>query len=370
LSALHAASSEVQTYAGGRSTTVTNEEGERLVRPTLRCLLEDLAQEVGPNELRAAIRTAEADMAADDTYLFPCPLTDARHLVLDKANLLAGDEAAERERIQAITDRYVIKVKASDRRAALWQDEAGNWWLLAAGRRKNDGPGDFYRDLDRFTVKDSGPLAPTDADKRYLKLETAYADECATERVAHGHILEAVFQAARNPGTGVDADAFGATVSIRIDPDEGDLAAIEMSWEFDRFDEVDRFPYDVLAMVPGLESTDLWEYLPPRKDSDSPHTWFAYVPQGWVDHLTTSVEIDDLIDDDWTPPDPSTDGSEHFSHYAQSKIVTLAYVEGIEIVGLCGARVVAHRDYERFPVCPTCVGSLELLRGLRGDEGP
>ncbi len=349
---------------------MTNDKGERLVRPTLRCLFEDLAQEVGPDELRAAIRTAEADMASDDTYLFPCQLTAARHLVLDKANLLAGDDAAERERIQAITDRQVIKVKASDRRAALWQDEAGTWWLLAAGRRKDDGAGDFYRELGRFTDKDSGPIAPTDADQRYLKLETAYAAECATEWLAHGHILEAVFQAARNPGTGVDANAFGAALCIRVDPDEGGLAVIEMRWEFDRFDEVDRFPYDVLAMVPGLESTDLWEYLPPRQDSDSPHTWFAYVPQEWVDHLSTSVEIDDLIDDDWTPPDPSTDGSEHFSHYAQSRVVTLAYVEGIEIVGLCGARVVAHRDYERFPVCPTCVGSLELLRSLRGDGPP
>lgn len=89
-----------------------------------------------------------------------------------------------------------------------------------------------------------------------------------------------------------------------------------------------------------------------------------------MDHLATSVEIDDLIDEDLTSTDPSTDGSEHFSHYAQSKVVTLAYVEGIEIVGLCGARVVAHRDYERFPVCPTCIYNLDLLRSLRGDEGP
>lgn len=349
---------------------MTNQEGGGLVRPTLRCLLEDLAQEVGPHELRVAIRTAEVDMAADETYLFPCPLTDADHLLIDKANLLAGDETAERERIQAITDRYAIKVKASDRRAALWQDEVGTWWLLAAGRRKNDGVGDFYRDLDRFTGNDSAPIAPTDADQRYLRLEIAYAAECAAERLAHRRILEAVFQAARNASTDIEAEAFGAIVSIRIDPDEDGLASIEMSWEFDRFEKVDRFPYDVLAMVPGLEDIEMWQYLPPRKDSDSPHTWFAYVSTEWVGHLATSVEIDDLIDDDWTPPEPATDGSEHFSHYAQSKVATLAYVEGIEIVGLCGARVVAHRDYEHFPVCPNCIESLELLRSLKGHEGP
>lgn len=213
-------------------------------------------------------------------------------------------------------------------------------------------------------------MTPTDADQRYLRLETAYAKECATERLAHRHLLEALFQAARNPTVGIESEAFGATVTISIDPVGGGLAALEMSWEFDRFEEVGRFPYDVLAMVPGLEDIEMWQYVPPRRESDSPHTWFAYVPQEWVDHLATSVEIDDLIDADWAPPDPWTDGSEHFSHYAQSKVVTLAYVEGIEIVGLCGARVVAHRDYERFPICPTCIDSLELLRGIRAPEEP
>jgi hypothetical protein len=50
--------------------------------------------------------------------------------------------------------------------------------------------------------------------------------------------------------------------------------------------------------------------------------------------------------------------------------VTLAYVTGIEIVALCGARVVAHRDYERFPVCPLCEESLALLRQLKLDADP
>ena len=48
-------------------------------------------------------------------------------------------------------------------------------------------------------------------------------------------------------------------------------------------------------MVPGRESLDAWDYLPPRKDSDSPHTWFTYVPQTWGDHLATSAEIDELL---------------------------------------------------------------------------
>ena len=102
----------------------------RIVRPTLRCLIDDLGNDVGPVELRAALAAAE-------------------HLVLDKANMLAGDATAEREPIEAITDRSTVKVKTSDRRGALWQDDDGTWWLLAAGRREAAGPGDFYREIAR-----------------------------------------------------------------------------------------------------------------------------------------------------------------------------------------------------------------------------
>lgn len=338
----------------------------RIVRPTLRCLLEDLGRDAGPDELQAALGSARRDMADDDHYLFPCPLTAVEHPVVERANLIAGDDAADRERINAITDRHVVKVKTSDRRGALWQDDAGQWWLLAAGHRKDDGPGDFYRDLDRFRGSSSGPIAPTDADRRYLAFETAYAAECAAEREAHSGLIEAMFEAARRPSERCEVVVFGAVVAVRVEPDEGGLAVLELSWDFDRFDEVDRFPYDVLAMVPGCESIDLWQYVPPLAESDSPHTWFTLVPQTWIDDLATSAEIDDLIGDDWAPSNPSTDGSEHFSHYAQRAVVTVAYIEGIEIVGLCGASVVAHRDYEQFPTCPRCVEALDLLRRMRG----
>ncbi len=125
-------------------------------------------------------------------------------------------------------------------------------------------------------------------------------------------------------------------------------------------------------MVPGRESIDDWDYLPPRKDGDSPHSWFTYVTEKWAGHMATSAELDDLLTNGgtWTPVNPSSDGSEHFSHLAKGSIVTLAYATGIEIVGLCGASVVAHRDYERFPICPSCQENLELLRQLRSSPEP
>lgn len=342
-------------------------EEKLCVRPTLRCLSEDLGHEVGPDDLRVAIRTFSRDQADDPNLLLPCALVATRHAVVDKANMLAGCESAERERIETITDRYAVKVKTGDRRGALWQDDDGTWWLLAAGRRKNDGPGDFYRELERFST-DSSPIAPTEADRRYQRLEVAYAAECRAERAVHAVVLGAVLLASRAPTTPIEIDAFGATVTITVVPDEPGLAVLEVGWTFDRFDEQDRFPEDILAMVPGRENLDAWDYLPGLPDGSSLPTWYTYVPDEWVEHMATSAELDELLGDDesWTPVNPTTDGSEHYGHIAKGSIVTMAYATGIEIIGLCGARVVAHRDYETFPVCPSCTENLALLRSLRG----
>lgn len=306
------------------------------------------------------------DQEEDPNFLLPIALLAVSHPVLGKANKLAGDESAERERIETISDRYAIKVKTGDRRGALWQDDDGTWWLLAAGRRKDDGHGDFYRELERLST-DSSPIAPTEADRRYQRLEEAYGAACATERAVHGVVLGAVLLASRAPTTPVEIDVFGATVTITVVPDETGLAVLEVGWTFDRFNEQDRFPEDVLAMVPGRENLDAWDYLPGRPDGGSLPTWYTYVPDEWVEHMATSAELDELLDDDesWTPVNPTTDGSEHYCHIAKGSIVTMAYATGIEIIGMCGARVVAHRDYEKFPVCPSCAENLALLRSLR-----
>ena len=79
-------------------------------------------------------------MAADPHFLFPVPLAAAEHLLLDKANLLALDPNADRELIVTIADRSMIKVKASDRRGALWLDPAGTWWLLAPVAARTTAP--------------------------------------------------------------------------------------------------------------------------------------------------------------------------------------------------------------------------------------
>lgn len=339
----------------------------RIVRPTLRCLIDDLGNEVGPVELRAALATAERDMAKDQLYLFPVPLAAAEHLVLDKANMLAGDATAEREPIEAITDRSTVKVKTSDRRGALWQDDDGTWWLLAAGRRKDDGPGDFYREIAKYG-SDSDRIAPTDADRRYFRYESAYIAECDAERDAQTKVVRALLDAAAHPGVSSVVDVFGAVVTISVDPEDDGSEMLSMALDFTSFKDRGRFPVDVIGFVPGYESMDDWDILPPLRDGD-PECWYTYVSESWIDWLATAVELDELLNDSEVPPTPTVSAAGERSHRAAASVVTLAYVEGVEITALCGVRFTPHRNPDGFEECPTCAEALALLR--RGaDERP
>jgi hypothetical protein len=311
------------------------------------------------------MKTVLADIAADGGFLLPIHLQTARHSVLDKAGEVALSDESTHERIVSITDRWLVKIKTSDRRGAMWQDANGTWWLLAAGRRKDDGSGDFYRELDRLGgVSDS--IVPTLDDLGYQRYEAAYVATCRAERDAQFVVLSALLRAAHGRGDAQEVEVFGANVSITVRPND-DVDVLEMSWQFRTFAEQDRFPADVLAMVPALESVDDWDYLPPRSGADRPFTWYTYVTHEWVDWLATAAELDDLIGENWQPPTPRTDGSERFSHYSTGQVVTIAYVTGVEIVGLCGAVVIPHRDPEQFPVCPACSEAVELIRRFGRD---
>ena len=315
--------------------------------------------------MREALKIAEADLNTDALYLFPNTLDQLRNPVLDKANSLANDPNADRMRIKAITDRHVIKVKTGPDRAAMWRDEDGQWWLLAVGRRKDDGPGDFYRELEKYG-NDSSPIAPTQRDKDYLRFETEYRKECELERAVHAKVLQALLGAASTPGEWISLEAFGAQVGLRIVPDENGLAVVEVTWRMVDYTDQQRFPVDLLAMIPAGQSIDDWECLVPPK-SDMDQLWYMYVTEVWVENLAVSAELDLLepYTNHRAAKDPVSDGSENFSHWAKGSVVTRAYIEGIEIIGLCGARVVAHRDYEALPVCHQCNEAFALLRQLR-----
>jgi hypothetical protein len=94
-------------------------------RPTLRCLREDLALPVPSVDI---------------------PLDEITHPLLAKATERFADAETPRERISAIDDRVLFKVKVQRWRGAVWVD-AGLPWLVAAGQREEGSPEDFYAAL-------------------------------------------------------------------------------------------------------------------------------------------------------------------------------------------------------------------------------
>jgi hypothetical protein len=334
---------------------------DRVVRPTLRCLIEDLGHEVEPDVLRRVLPAARRDLAADPRFLFPVALAATEHLVLEKANMLALDPNAEREPIKMLAGRSTVKVKTSDRRGVLWQDDEGTWWLLAAGRRKGDGPGDFYRELERL-ASDSDPIAPTEDDYRYLRYERAYIGECEAERDAQVSVVGALLEAVAHPSTPSRVEVFGAAVTIVVEPEnDGESEMLSMAFDFTTFEERDRFPVDILGFVPGYESVDAWDILPPLRSGD-PECWFTYVSARWVEWLSTAVELDELLGAGGVASSPTSSVNGRLAHLAPASVVTLAYVEGIEITALCGARFAPCRNPENFEICPACAEALALLR--------
>ena len=333
---------------------------DRTVRPTLRCLIDDLGSEVGPPELRAVLGTITRSLEADSRYLLPVPLASAEHIVLDKANMIALDPSADREPIEVISDREAIKVKTADRRGALWRDDEGNWWLLAAGRRKNDSPGDFYREMERHTGN-SDAIGPTEQDLRYLRYETAYIAECNAERNAQTEVIRAVLRAAAAPGAPQKVEVFGAEVTVIVDRSDEETETLSVAFDFTRFDERDRFPVDVVGFVPGYDTIDDWDILPPLRPGD-PECWYTFVSAAWIEWLAIAVELDGLLRDGTSVPTPQPSMADGHSHWAAATVVTVGYVEGVEITALCGVRFTPHRDPDSRSVCPACDAALRLLR--------
>lgn len=95
------------------------------VRPTLRCLREDLGLEVPP---------------IND------PLNEIDHPLIRKANDQFAAATGPRERILAIDDAIMFKVKVQRWRGAIVDDGEPSW-LVAAGIREEGSRADFYEAL-------------------------------------------------------------------------------------------------------------------------------------------------------------------------------------------------------------------------------
>jgi len=232
------------------------------VRPTLRCLREDLALPV----------------PRVDT-----PLDEIAHPLLGKATERFADDQTPQERISAIDDQVLFKVKIQRWRGAVWVD-AGLRWLVAAGQREEGSPEDFYTALAarghsaraRHNAEHSPPLSSTTYSEYLLpgreddlrwRAEAAARTERRLGMTVHDLVRQSLLDGHEHA---VMLD--GAALGVQVLADQGHetYAAIRIIGSVPR-----RLVATILSLVPGCQS-DAWmsDYaMPERQVASEEQIW-------------------------------------------------------------------------------------------------
>ncbi|GER98468.1 hypothetical protein Acor_05300 [Acrocarpospora corrugata] len=196
------------------------------VRPTLRVLRDDL---------KLSLPSAQI------------PLNTISHPLLDKASDQYADPDTAHERIRAIDDVVLFKVKVQRWRGAVWMDDDPDaevpTWIVAAGTREEGSSDDFYAALgaggksararynaahDQALTTDtySGHLLPTrdDHDRYRLEAATRFAVRLnfTIRDLARGSLHDGHEHAADFPG-------FRLGIQIRADDGNETYAAIRIT---------------------------------------------------------------------------------------------------------------------------------------------
>jgi hypothetical protein len=121
------------------------------VRPTIRCLAEDLRRPLPP---------------LDES------LEDVDHELLDEVRRLAPESPTGQKRILSIDYPLVFRIRLGRLRGATWIDDVHEIvWLLAAETREEGSRDDAYEYFE--SLHRSGKLLPTQEDRLRDRAETA-----------------------------------------------------------------------------------------------------------------------------------------------------------------------------------------------------
>ena len=223
------------------------------VRPTLRCLREDLALPV----------------PRVDT-----PLDEIAHPLLAKATERFADDQAPQERIGAIDDQVLFKVKIQRWRGAVWVD-ADLPWLVAAGQREDGSPEDFYAALAtrgstaraRYNAEHATPLRsttycgyflPGHEDDLRWRAEAAARTERRLRTTVHDLVRQSLLDG-HEQAVMLDGAALG--VQVLADQGHETYVAIRIIGSVPR-----RLVATILSLIPGCQS-DAWmsDYAMPER---------------------------------------------------------------------------------------------------------
>jgi hypothetical protein len=236
------------------------------VRPTLRCLHEDLELNVGPVDR---------------------PLEEIDHPLLAKAQEQFADPRTPHERIAAVDDQVLFKVKVGRWRGAVWPEAAAAQvplWLVAAGRREDGSTTDFYAALAtaakaaraRYnathtpaltTSTHTAHLLPDETDHARYRAEAAVRLERLLATTVHTLALASLLDGREHQAT-----VTGARLGIQIRASHGHetYIAVRITGSVS-----DALTVTVLDLVPGC-ALDGWfpEYsLPERPLEAAEQAW-------------------------------------------------------------------------------------------------
>lgn len=225
------------------------------VRPTLRCLREDLALAIPPVSR---------------------PLDEVDHPLIRRAAERFADPGTPHERIRAIDDQVLFKVKAQRWRGAVWVDlDRDLSWLVAGGQREDGSPDDFYAALEtgataaraRYNDEHTPPLTtatyvghllPGREDDLRYRAEEAARIERRLRPIVHDLIRQSLLDG-REHAVMLD----GAALGIHVLADQGHetYVAIRIIGSVPK-----RLAATIVSLVPGCEP-DTWmsDYAMPER---------------------------------------------------------------------------------------------------------
>lgn len=247
-------------------------------RPTIRCLRDDLGYAKLP----------PASVALDGLD----------HPLLRKASAQFAD-AGLRERILAVDDNILFKVKIQRWRGAVWADTRYSW-VVAGGRREDGSSDDFYALLaakgrqarKAYNATEAAPLLtdthtaallPTDLDQARIGLEVAERRVVRMESTVRALVINALLTGGEQCG---DLDGFSLAVLVRGDEGHETYVGICIVGRVAIADQA-----IILDAIPGCDR-DSWypDVMPHRAAVDGEVIWSNLMdPQAAAD-LMAEVE--------------------------------------------------------------------------------
>lgn len=320
-------------------------------RPTLRCLVDDIAGRDWTDATHSSMLIPEHEITV--------PMHALSHPIVGKAAGVFFDRYQDadilRENISTLTDPPFWKVKVQQWRGAVWIDEGtGQAWLVAAGLRRGKAANDFYqRFMADIESKGAAYFMPTQDDRDIL------ARELKERLLAE---WETGFSTTvRSVAAGLLASAGGVErIEVGLPGAPGKTFSwVEIEVEFEDIDgeQVADVVVTAKCLDYGYLALFQWAQIAALLAVD-PHeqTWSALPADGCEiassvysgndltelrNHLATEVGMGEVISGDVA----------HFSHRSR---LTESTVEGLAVKAVCGTWFVPRQDHDELSVCAYC----------------